>query len=185
FGAVPQLSLSHLGGHAALVPGHAQRSAGGVVDGREGQRRPRPRPRQPARAREAGGPGEPSGALLIPPITSDPPRHELDRDRLMPFFHPKQIATLESDIRTLARSLGPPLAAAGPVDAAADLAQRLTIPVLPRHLRDVPEEMQPQFIDWTLRLLREGPLDQAVRTAAVREMIDYFSQLLDQRAGGR
>jgi cytochrome P450 len=137
-----------------------------------------------SRSTEVGGPRESSGGLLIPPITSDPPRHQLDRDRLMPFFHPKQIATLESDIRTLARSLVQPLATAGHGDAATDFAQRLTITVLTRHLLDVPEEMQPQFIDWTLRLLREGPLDQAVRTAAVREMIDYFSPLLDQRAGG-
>src|ERR1700749_5126585 len=48
---------------------------------------------------EVGGPPEYSGGLLIPPITSDPPRHELDRDRLMPFFHPKQSPTPESDTR--------------------------------------------------------------------------------------
>jgi cytochrome P450 len=48
-----------------------------------------------SRSTEVGGPPEYSGGLLIPPITSDPPRHELDRDRLMPFFHPKQVATLE------------------------------------------------------------------------------------------
>jgi len=137
-----------------------------------------------SRSTEVGGPLEHSGGLLIPPITSDPPRHEADRDRLMPYFHPKQIATLEADIRALARSLVQPLAVAGHGDAAADFAQRLTITVLTRHLLDVPEQMQPQFIDWTLRLLREGPLDQAVRSTVVREMIDYFSELLDQRAGG-
>src|ERR1700744_6076610 len=137
-----------------------------------------------SRSTEVGGPPEYSGGLLIPPITSDPPRHELDRDRLMPFFHPKHIATLESDIRALARSIVQPLAAAGRGDAATDFAQQLTITVLTRHLLDVPEQMQPQFIDWTLRLLREGPLDQTVRRDAIREMIDYFSRLLDARANG-
>jgi cytochrome P450 len=137
-----------------------------------------------SRSTEVGGPPEASGGLLIPPITSDPPRHEHDRDRLMPYFHPKQIALLEPEIRELARSLAQRFAATGGGDAAKDFAQQLTITVLTRHLLDVPESMQTQFVDWTLRLLREGPLDQTVRTAAVREMIAYFDELLAERAEG-
>src|ERR1700744_2589470 len=85
-----------------------------------------------SRSTEVGGPRESSGGLLTPPITSAPPRHDLDRDRLMPFFHPKQIATLESDIRTLARSLVQPLAAAGRGGAATGFAPRRPDTVTPR-----------------------------------------------------
>jgi hypothetical protein len=42
--------------------------------------------------------------------------------------------------------------------------------------------MAPQFIEWTVRLLRVGPLDQAARATVVTEMIGYFDDLLQERA---
>jgi len=69
----------------------------------------------------------------------------------------------------------------GPGDAATGFAQQLAISVLTR-LLDVPPEMAPRFIEWTVRLLRVGPLDQAARATVVSEMIGYFDDLLQERA---
>jgi cytochrome P450 len=49
-------------------------------------------------------------------------------------------------------------------------------------LLDVPPETHARFIDWTVRLLRLGPLSQEVRATAVREMIAFFDELLTERA---
>ncbi|MFC4006967.1 cytochrome P450 [Nonomuraea purpurea] len=136
-----------------------------------------------SRSAEVAGPAEYAGGLLLPPITSDPPEHRGHRERLAPFFHPRRIAELEPFVRELARSLAGEFAARGGGDAAAEFAQRLTVSVLAK-LLDVPPETHARFIDWTVRLLRLGPLSQEIRACAVREMIAFFDALLTERATG-
>jgi cytochrome P450 len=141
--------------------------------------------RYSSRVSDVGGPlPEPGQAgLFLPPITSDPPEHAAHRAVLLPFLVPARIAPLEPFIRAKAAALARPLAERGHGDAATEFAQQLAISVLTR-LLDVPDEMASQFIEWTVRLLRVGPANQAARAAVISEMIAYFGQLLAQRAAG-
>lgn len=135
-----------------------------------------------SRVSDVGGPlpGPGKSGLFLPPITSDPPQHAQHRGVLRPFLVPARIGELEPFIRERAATLAGELARQGGGDAGG-FAQQLAISVLIR-LLDVPAEMAPRFIEWTVRLLRIGPLDQAARAAVVAEMIGYFDQLLQERA---
>jgi cytochrome P450 len=99
---------------------------------------------------------------------------------LQPFFTPHKLAELEPFIRVEARSLVNALAERGEGDVVEDFAEHLTIAVLAKIL-DVPRDNEQRFTDWVVRLVRIGPRDQAVRTAAVREILDYCDALLTER----
>jgi cytochrome P450 len=134
-----------------------------------------------SRAVEVAGPiPEQGGGLFAPPLTSDPPEHYSHRNLLQPFFTPQKLTELEPFIRAEARSLVNTLAERGAGDAVEDFAQHLTIAVLAR-LLDVPRDNEQRFTDWVVRLVRIGPRDQAVRTTAVREILDYCDALLTER----
>jgi cytochrome P450 len=134
-----------------------------------------------SRAVEVGGPiPEQGGGLFAPPLTSDPPEHVSHRNVLQPFFTSHKLAELEPFIRAEARSLVHALVERGGGDAVEDFAEHLTIAVLAKIL-DVPKDHEQRFTDWVVRLVRIGPRDQAVRAAAVREILDYCDALLIER----
>lgn len=134
-----------------------------------------------SRAIEVGGPvPERGGGLFAPPLTSDPPAHSRHRGVLQPFFTPHKLAELEPFIRTEARSLVNALAERGEGDVVQDFAEHLTIAVLAKIL-DVPRDNEQRFTEWVVRLIRIGPRNQAVRAAAVREILDYCEALLKER----
>jgi cytochrome P450 len=134
-----------------------------------------------SRAVEVAGPiPAQEGGLFAPPLTSDPPAHFSHRSLLQPFFSLQKLAELEPFIRAEARSLVNRLAERGEGDAVEDFAEHLTIAVLAKIL-DVPRDNEQRFTDWVVRLVRIGPRDQAVRTAAVREILDYCDALLTER----
>lgn len=134
-----------------------------------------------SRAIEVGGPiPEQGGGLFAPPLTSDPPVHSSHRSLLQPFFSPQKLAELEPFIRAEARTLVNKLAEQGEGDVVEDFAVHLTIAVLAKIL-NVPRDNEQRFTDWVVRLVRIGPRDQAVRTAAVHEILDYCDSLLTER----
>src|SRR5258708_20009544 len=134
-----------------------------------------------SRAVEVAGPiPAQGGGLFAPPLTSDPPEHHSHRSLLQPFFTPQKLAELEPFIRAEARSLVNVLAERGGGDVIEDFAQHLTIAVLAKIL-DVPRDNELRFTNWVVRLVRIGPRDQAVRAAAVREILDYCDALLTER----
>jgi cytochrome P450 len=132
-----------------------------------------------SRAIEVAGPLEAAGGLYLPPLTSDPPEHKAHRDVLMPYFMPAQVAEMEPMIRAEARRLVAALAERGGGDVISDYAQPLTLTVLTSILGVPPGG---RFHDWMIRMIRVGPTDQTVRAQAVREIIDYLAELLDERA---
>ncbi|MWA02920.1 cytochrome P450 [Actinomadura sp. LD22] len=136
-----------------------------------------------SRTSEITGPtvAEPGGGLLIPPITSDPPEHKAHRDLLMPWFTPKAVAARGPFVRAKAESLAAALAERGEGDLVADFAQNLTVATLARIL-GVPIDLQPTFIDWTVRMFRLGPLDTDLRARTVHEILGFFDGLLAERA---
>lgn len=131
-----------------------------------------------SRAVEVAGPLDAAGGLFLPPLTSDPPDHRPNRDVLMPYFMPARVAEMEPMIRAKARRLADDLARAGGGDAIEDFAQPLTLSVLASIL-GVPDAGQ--ITDWMIRMIRVGPMDQQVRSDAVREIISYIDSLLQER----
>jgi len=121
------------------------------------------------------------GGLLIPPITSDPPEHRPHRDVLMPWFTPQAVAAREPFVREKARSLIVDIVERGEGEVVTDFAQNLTVATLAQ-LLDVPIDLQPTFIDWTVRMFRIGPLDTELRARTVHEILEFFEGLLAERA---
>ncbi|NNE10701.1 MAG: cytochrome P450 [Ilumatobacter sp.] len=79
-----------------------------------------------------------------PPITSDPPFHQLARRLLLPPFSPKAIDPWESDVRQLCRQLLDDMGDIEPgstvVDAAVQYAQHIPVSVISRMLDFPPED---------------------------------------------
>lgn len=78
-----------------------------------------------------------------PPITSDPPFHQIARRLLLPPFSPKAIATWEPDVRRLCNELLDRIGDVAPgtiVDAAVQYAQSIPVNVIARMLGFPPED---------------------------------------------
>ncbi|ODU07681.1 MAG: hypothetical protein ABS81_00905 [Pseudonocardia sp. SCN 72-86] len=97
---------------------------------------------------------------------------------------PAKIAELEPLARRTSRRLAEHLAEKGRGDIVTDFAQHLTIGVLSEIL-GVSVEHRVTFVDWAVRLLRQGPTDPRERAAAAAEMFDFLSKLLDDRQGSQ
>jgi cytochrome P450 len=125
-------------------------------------------------------PGE--GSLFIgPPVTLDPPEHSPVRRLLLPAFSPKVVDRLTPITRGIARDLVEDIRARGGdrADAAADYAQHLPVRVI-CGLIGIPVEQEATFTDWVVRLLKVGPTNPEVLSAASREVREYFSAQIDQ-----
>ncbi|WP_191239969.1 cytochrome P450 [Pandoraea pnomenusa] len=135
-----------------------------------------------SRAVEVAGPiPEVGHELFLPPLTSNPEDHKAHRELLAPFFTPAKIAELEPFVREEARRLAEAIAERGAGDAVGDFARPLALSVI-SHILKVPVDAQNRFVDWVVRLVRLGPLDQTVRSAVIREKLEYLEGLLEQRA---
>ncbi|MBU7437861.1 cytochrome P450 [Paraburkholderia fungorum] len=135
-----------------------------------------------SRAVEVAGPIPEIGhELFLPPLTSSPDDHKAHRDLLAPFFTPAKIAELEPFVRDEARRLATAIAERGEGDAVGDFARPLALSVI-SHILKVPLDAQNRFVDWVVRLVRLGPLDQKVRSAVVQEKLAYLEKLLEERA---
>ncbi len=111
-------------------------------------------------------PGIPPPVGFAPPITSDPPFHEVARRLLLPAFSPKAIRPLEGSTRALCRGLlDGMLAEAGRgdiVDAATAYSQHIPVGVI-AHMLGVPPEDGDRFRTFIHRILEKpgqiGPTD--------------------------
>ena len=87
------------------------------------------------------GPQAPPAPIgVAPPITSDPPFHQLARRLLLPAFSPKAVDRLEGFTRELCRSLLDGLGDAERIDGAIDYAQHIPVGVIARMLGFPPED---------------------------------------------
>jgi cytochrome P450 len=77
---------------------------------------------------------------IAPPITSDPPFHQLARRILLPAFSPKAIAALEPYTRELCKELLDATAGQTTFDAAVDYAQSIPVRVIVKMLGFPPED---------------------------------------------
>ena len=124
-------------------------------------------------------PDVPAPVGYAPPITSDPPFHEIARRLLLPAFSPKAIRPLESTTRAfcgellddlITRSLDGGL---GVVDAAADYAQHIPVRVI-AHMLGVPPSDGDRFRGFIHRILETaGQNDEPI--APEDTMVHYIT----------
>ncbi len=123
-----------------------------------------------------------------PPITSDPPFHQLARRILLPAFAPKRIEELTPFTRDLCRDLLDRLDGRDEVDAAAEYAQHIPVMVIAKML-GFPLEDADYFRTVIHFIIEEGVTiadDSEQRNAKVTEIDAYFdAQIEDHRANPR
>ncbi len=112
-----------------------------------------------------------------PPITSDPPFHNIARRLLLPPFAPRQIEPWEPEVRKLCRELLDAMGDITPgetiVDAAVQYAQNIPVNVIGRMLGfpEDDEDLFREFVHVTLELINE-PAE--TRQNAFRQLEDYI-----------
>jgi cytochrome P450 len=120
---------------------------------------------------------------FAPPITSDPPFHEIARRVLLGPFSPKRIAELEPATRRTCRSLVDDLLARaaahdGLADAAVDYAQHIPVRVI-CHLLGLPEGDGDKFRAFIHRIL-EAP-GQVPSVSPDDTLVAYIQPLIAER----
>jgi cytochrome P450 len=124
-----------------------------------------------------GRPDMPAPIGVAPPITSDPPFHQLARRLLLPPFAPKQIEPWEPEVRRLCEKLLDEMGEVTPgetiIDAAVQYAQNIPVNVIGRMLGfpEDDEELFRKFVHNTLELINE-PVE--VRQEAGDELDAYL-----------
>jgi cytochrome P450 len=124
-----------------------------------------------------------------PPITSDPPFHQIARRLLLPPFAPKQIEPWEPEVRRLCRELMDRMGEITPgetvIDAAVQYAQNIPVNVIGRMLGfpEEDEELFREFVHTTLERINEDP---AERSGAFQRLEMYIdAQIEDHIANPR
>jgi cytochrome P450 len=135
-----------------------------------------------SRAGEVTGPiPEPGRELKLPPVSSDPPDHSADRRVLVPLFTKPAVARYEQLTRDTANALLDRFADADEVDGANDYARDIPVIVTSRML-GLPAADEARFHAWTVRMLKDGAQDYAIRAEAIRDIRAYFTDLVASRS---
>lgn len=138
-----------------------------------------------------GRPGDlalPAPIGLAPPITSDPPFHNMARRLLLPAFAPKKIEPWESEVRVLCRKLLDEIGEVTPgetiIDAAVQYAQNIPVNVIGRML-GFPEKDEALFRKFVHDVLERIAEEPGTRDG-MDELGEYiFDQILDHRENPR
>ena len=124
-----------------------------------------------------------------PPITSDPPFHQMARKLLLPQFRPDKINPLEDDVREVCRQrlddMGEIKAGETIIDAAAQYAQHIPPAVISRMLGFPPEDDDKfrYFIHNVLEEIDASPEEKAGFASEFDEYLD--AQIEDHRQNPR
>jgi cytochrome P450 len=126
----------------------------------------------------------PSFGTDIPliPIDIDPPEHTDYRKLLLPLFTPKATARLEDGMHQTAKELATEVAAQDIVDVSAAFARPMPTIIFSR-LAGFPEKDWPKFDHWVDDIIYERTVDPERARRASQDVMDYFDDLLKQRAG--
>jgi cytochrome P450 len=127
-------------------------------------------------------PDTPAPVGYAPPITSDPPFHEVARRLLLPAFSPKAIRPLEDPTRTFCGELLDELlegsSPGDTVDAAVQYAQHIPVRVI-AHMLGVPPSDGDRFRTFIHRILETGGQNGPV--APEDTLTYYLIQRIEQR----
>jgi hypothetical protein len=113
-----------------------------------------------------------------PPITSDPPFHQMARRLLLPAFAPGPINALEPQIRALCRKHLDSLQGRELIDAGIEYAQFIPPGVI-AHMLGFPPEDEEQFRDFVHIVLDLVDLEPEVRGPLFQPMTEYFARQID------
>ena len=128
---------------------------------------------------------EPNPSYMWIPEMVDPPLHTKWRHLLGPFFAPGAVERLKPRVHEVINEILDDVADRGHCDYVADVALRFPNTVF-MELFGLPVPDAAQFQVWETAILHSPPSagddsSPARRAAAMREVIDYFSQLVTQR----
>ena len=116
---------------------------------------------------------------VAPPITSDPPFHQIARRLILPAFAPGVVNALEPQIRALCASLLDDIISETVVNGSLDYA-RLIPPSVIRQMLGFPEEDTEKFIEM-VHIITEAvdlPLDERIELFAPVE--EYFTTKIEE-----
>ena len=132
------------------------------------------------------GPQAPPAPIgVAPPITSDPPFHQIARRLLLPAFSPKAIAQLEGFTRSLCSQLLDDAGSTTQLDGAVDYAQHIPVGVIARMLGFPPEDGD-VFRAFVHTILESVDLPFEERIERFGPIEAYFiAQVEDHRANPR
>jgi cytochrome P450 len=135
-----------------------------------------------------GRPGEmapPAPIGVSPPISSDPPFHQIARRLILPAFAPRPIAALEPQIRQLCDSLLDRLEGQPYVDGGEEYAQHIPPAVISKML-GFPDADEQLFRDFVNVVLKSADLPREERIERVRPVFEYFQrQIAEHRESPR
>ena len=124
-------------------------------------------------------PGIPAPVGPAPPITSDPPFHQVARRLLLPPFSPKSIDPWEPEVRRLCDDLldriGPVAAGSSVVDAAVQYAQSIPVNVIARMLGFPPEDEE-VFRGFVHNVIEQVDLPAEERIANFQQLDAYIDR---------
>src|ERR1700728_93168 len=130
---------------------------------------------------DEGRPGEealPAPIGVAPPITSDPPFHQLARKVILPAFAPGVINPLEPKIREVCRDLLDRFGGDEEVNASWDYA-RLIPPTVIREMLGFPEEDTERFIEIVHMITESVDNPEEQRIAEFEPIEAYFVQQME------
>jgi len=124
------------------------------------------------------------GAIL-PPINIDPPDHTAVRRVMLPFFNPTNVKQWEAPIREICEERLDEIHARlddpdAQIDLAVDYARHVPGDLMAT-MFDVPRSEAEWFRQWVHELLEVGPTNADVERAATRSMVDYMTNLIEER----
>ncbi|MGF6640481.1 cytochrome P450 [Paraburkholderia sp. MM6662-R1] len=125
----------------------------------------------------------PLNETQLVPLELDPPEHTAYRNLITPAFLPQAIASLESDVRSLAIELMEEIAPRGECEFVSEFSKILPIVIFLR-LADLPLSDRAQLLEWAEWAVR-GNVEQ--RNESQHRLIGYISTWVEQRkaeAGG-
>ena len=116
-----------------------------------------------------------------PMVMLDPPDHTAFRRMVARGFTPRQVATLEPDVRAFVIERLDRLCADGGGDIVATLFKPLPAMIVAHYL-GVPEPDRPRFDAWTDAIVSQSPTGNPLGAAdATAELMGYFTELVDRR----
>ena len=130
-----------------------------------------------------GRPGDdalPAPIGVAPPISSDPPFHEIARRLLLPAFAPRPIAALEPFTRELCNQLLDEMGDAEFVDASVQYAEHIPVGLIAK-LCGLPAEDGEQFREFVRIVLEGVDLPTEERIEAFRPVEDYIVPAIVER----
>jgi cytochrome P450 len=113
-----------------------------------------------------------------PPITSDPPFHQIARRLLLPAFAPGPINALEPQIRALCNKHLDAQRGRDVIDAGSDYAQFIPPGVI-AHMLGFPPEDDEKFREFVHLVLDLIDLEPEVRGPMFEPMAEYFTQQIE------